>query len=570
MLIGLSIGGSILEGIGISLFLPFFNQTEFRNQEDSSIPHQILLWVGVTPSFEVILMMIIAVFISKGVLQFATGAYQAYISASVVYDIRRRIVSLLSHVDYGFVSANNSGYLTNVLINEVSRTFSSILAFSKQSANIFTIIVFSAIVMSMNLPLMGAIMVFGFVMLLSLRTLSQMTKMYSTMQTDRNGVLSGLFVQLFQASKYLFSTNSFYRVENIVQDQIRRLRTVEYKPNVLVALSTALSQPASVIFMVCVVFVQVSILKGAIAPILVLMMYLYRIITEIMAFQNMWQTFNMSVGGVDVVVETIRQLSAHAEKVGTRSFSHLQDSIALESIDFGYGEKNVLHHTELSIRKNQTIAFVGSSGAGKSTLVDIITGLLKPTHGRITIDGTDLREVNTREYRSRIGYVTQDCVLFDDTIFHNISLWEDQGRVQDIEERVYSAARKAKCDEFILQSAQGYQTQVGERGLRLSGGQRQRLAIARELFKQPDILILDEATSALDSESENFIQESIRDLYGSMTVIIIAHRLSTIRHADIIYIIDQGRIIEKGSFDELCANTSSQFYAMSVQQRLIA
>jgi subfamily B ATP-binding cassette protein MsbA len=218
----------------------------------------------------------------------------------------------------------------------------------------------------------------------------------------------------------------------------------------------------------------------------------------------------------------------------------------------------VLQQLNIDIAPNTTVAFVGPSGAGKTTLVDLMTGLLHPQSGSLQLDGQDLKDVQADTWRSKIGYVAQDLTVFDDTVANNIALFREEATPEDIEQ----AARMASAHTFISELPQGYQTRIGDKGVRLSGGQKQRLFIARELFKQPDLLILDEATSALDSASERYIQDSIDQLKGKITVIIIAHRLSTIKNADVIYVLDKGKVIESGSYEALMNKTSSRFAEM--------
>jgi ABC-type multidrug transport system fused ATPase/permease subunit len=238
---------------------------------------------------------------------------------------------------------------------------------------------------------------------------------------------------------------------------------------------------------------------------------------------------------------------------------------------FAYDEQDgdVLHNINLSIHANTTVALVGESGAGKSTLVDLLTLMLKPRSGEVRIDDIAHDEIELSSWRSQIGYVSQETVVFDDTIANNISLW--QGDIQSdpaLRERVIHAAEQAHADHFIRALPNGYQTVVGDRGVRLSGGQRQRLFVARELFKQPNLLLLDEATSALDTESERYIQQSIDALKGEMTVVIIAHRLSTIKNVDYVYLLDDGRVIEEGSYDHLRDIEESRFREMVEMQSL--
>ena len=240
-------------------------------------------------------------------------------------------------------------------------------------------------------------------------------------------------------------------------------------------------------------------------------------------------------------------------------------------MDFRYddSDENILKSVNIQIPVNKMIAFVGESGAGKSTLIDTLTLLLKPQNGNIYIDGIDSSEIKVSSWRSQIGYVSQETVVFDDTVANNICLWKgDYENDPDVRDRVEKAAQRAYADEFIQNMSLGYQTVVGDRGVRLSGGQRQRLFIARELYKNPNLLILDEATSSLDTESERYIQKSIDALKGSMTVVIIAHRLSTIKNSDLIYVLEKGQIIESGTYNELSLNSESRFAQMVAIQSL--
>ena len=221
--------------------------------------------------------------------------------------------------------------------------------------------------------------------------------------------------------------------------------------------------------------------------------------------------------------------------------------VAFEHLDFNYGEKSVLNGFDLRVKAGQLVALVGSSGAGKTTVTNLLLRFYDPNAGRITIGGVDIRDVTSTELRNQIAVVTQETILFNDTIHHNIAL----GRPGATREEVIAAARHAHAHEFIMEKAEGYEAVIGEKGVMLSGGQRQRLAIARAILKDAPILILDEATSALDTESERAVQEALEDLMVGRTTICIAHRLSTVQRADAIIVMDQGRIIETGTHPDL-------------------
>lgn len=225
------------------------------------------------------------------------------------------------------------------------------------------------------------------------------------------------------------------------------------------------------------------------------------------------------------------------------------EAIRLEKVSFRYAEEWVLRDVDLTIRKGQTVALVGHSGSGKSTLVDLIPRFYDVVEGRITIDGTDIREVAVADLRRLMGNVNQEPILFNASVFENIAFGVEGATL----EKVRQAAEVAHADEFINEMPAGYDTNIGDRGGKLSGGQRQRLSIARAVYKNPPILILDEATSALDTKSERLVQSALDHLMEGRTTIVIAHRLSTVIHADVICVVDDGRIVEQGTHDELLA-----------------
>ena len=241
-----------------------------------------------------------------------------------------------------------------------------------------------------------------------------------------------------------------------------------------------------------------------------------------------------------------------------RSFTH---SIELKNVSFGYDDTSILKNINLTIEKGKTIALVGSSGAGKSTLADLIPRFIDPTGGEVLIDGINIKNYTLHSIRSQMGIVTQEAILFNDTIASNISLGMNDAQPAEIE----AAARIANAHDFIVQKEEGYNTNIGDRGSKLSGGERQRMTIARAVLKNPPILILDEATSSLDTESERLVQDAINNLMSNRTSIVIAHRLSTIRHADEIIVLQKGEIVERGTHDSLIAQNG--FYKRLVDMQ---
>ncbi len=262
------------------------------------------------------------------------------------------------------------------------------------------------------------------------------------------------------------------------------------------------------------------------------------------------------------VIELIDTESAIQDSTGAVTLRGFTDRISVQNVSFAYNtDTPVLRDISFDLEKGKTIALVGSSGGGKSTIADLIPRFYDPTAGRILIDGVDLRDCTMASLRTQMGIVTQESILFNDTIFNNIAFGSPA-----TEADIMEAARIANAHEFITAQPNGYQTIIGDRGGKLSGGQRQRISIARAILKNPPILILDEATSALDTESEKLVQEALTRLMANRTTLVIAHRLSTIQHADEILVVNQGRIVERGRHDELLSLDEGFYRRLSTMQ----
>lgn len=274
---------------------------------------------------------------------------------------------------------------------------------------------------------------------------------------------------------------------------------------------------------------------------------------------------------MELINKEFKNLNLNRIEDGENDINELKKMITLQNISFSYDSSDdyQLKDISLNIPALSSVAFVGESGSGKSTILDVITLLNEPNLGNLIIDDLNSSSIKKESWRQMIGYVSQETIIFDATIGDNISMWSgDYKKNKEIESKIKEAAEKANILDFINNLPDGLDTNVGDRGVLLSGGQRQRLFIARELYKNPLVLILDEATSALDTSSERAIQQSIESLKGYITVIQVAHRLSTIKNVDLIYVLKNGKLIEKGTYKDLTKNQDSNFSKMIELQSL--
>ncbi len=298
--------------------------------------------------------------------------------------------------------------------------------------------------------------------------------------------------------------------------------------------------------------------EGVFLAFIIAVFKLYEPVRKFGQFNN---NFQQALGASSAIFNFLDAQDDVREKPGALKLPPFHQGVRFEHVHFGYenengngdGAREVLHDINLEVRPGEVVAIVGSSGSGKTTLVHLLPRFFDVTRGRLLIDGHDVRDLTVASLRSQIAIVTQDTILFNDTVRNNIAY----GQPQVSPQRVEDAARAALAHDFIMGLPEGYDSLIGERGLRLSGGERQRLSIARAILKDAPILILDEATSALDTESESLVQSALQNLMTGRTVFVIAHRLSTVRRADRILVLDNGMIIDEGSHDSLMSHTGT-------------
>ena len=401
---------------------------------------------------------------------------------------------------------------------------------------------------------------FGIFSFLMFKNIYRKTKATSAQMTVDSHEYHGLLIQNVNHYKYLKATGSV----NIFAEKLKKsvlkftagLNRIGYFNSIL----SSLREPFVVIVVAFVILLQVSYFGQSLGPIILSLMFLYRSLTFSVNLQAQYNNFLNVSGSIQNVMAFLEEISANQE-VSVQNPVKFQrlESLEFKKVEFKYGKDFRLHDINMTIGRNQTVALVGPSGSGKTTLVNMIAGLLPVDSGEILVNGTPIGHFKPMEIRKSIGYITQEPVIFNDSIFDNVTFWAEKN--PENLRKFWRALEQASIKGFVEGLDLREDTILGNNGILISGGQKQRISIARELFKQVEVLILDEATSALDSDSEYVIQENLEKLAGTYTIIIIAHRLSTIKKADVIYLMENGSIVHSGTFKDLIEE-SSEFKRM--------
>ncbi|MDD5347504.1 MAG: ABC transporter ATP-binding protein [Candidatus Omnitrophica bacterium] len=494
---------------------------------------------------------VVILFAFKGVFGFLQGYFMSDIAQRVIRDVRSRLFEKFHDLSLDYFTSMRGGELMSRVTNDVQLIANAIsyaatdLIYQSLQVVVFA---FMIVFIDWKLAILSMILVpvIGFPMVRVGKVIKKLALRGQEKMADLNSILyetilGARVVKAFGTEKAELSKF------NDVNSMYYRLSMKSIKRTLL------LGPVTEVIAIVAGVAVLTWKGKEVIAGKMsfgALTVSLAALLSMVRPFKKLSQVnvlIQQALAASTRIHDVLETKPTVAEKEGARQLSGFKDTIVFDNVWFDYGSAPVLQGIELRIRRGQVLAIVGPSGAGKTTLLDLVPRFYDPVKGRVLIDGIDVRDVTFKSLRANIGIVTQETILFNDTIRNNIAY----GMPGATDGQIEDAARKAHIHEVITKLDDGYATVIGERGLRLSGGERQRLAIARALLKDAPILILDEATSQLDTESERLVQDAINRLIKGRTVLVIAHRLSTIRNADRIFVLDAGRIAEEGTHEEL-------------------
>lgn len=507
-------------------------------------------WILLALGFFLIIMTFLKVAFS-----YLSSFFMIPIRTGVLRDLRSSLYAKVVSLPIGFFSEERKGDVMSRMTSDVAEVEASIMSsLDMMFKNPIMIIIYlvTMLLMSWQLTLFVFLLlpISGFL----IGKIGKSLKSRSMRGQEQTGelltqieeTLGGLrIVKAFNAEKKLID-----RFDNLNDET----RATFNKINRRYAMAHPVSEFLGTVVIAILLWYGGALILSAHSPIsapefIYYLVIFYSIINPAKELSKASYSIRKGVASLERIDKILKTESNIKEPVHPKAIS-FNNEIVFNHIHFAYQkDRPVLNDIELHIKKGQTVALVGQSGSGKTTMLDLLPRFYDVTAGQITIDGIDIREVCTKDLRALMGNVNQEAILFNDTFFNNISF----GVKNATQEQVEAAARIANAHEFIMATPDGYQTTVGDRGSRLSGGQRQRISIARAILKNPPILILDEATSALDTESEKLVQEALENLMKNRTTLVVAHRLSTIKRADLICVMQDGRIVERGTHDELYA-----------------
>jgi len=485
----------------------------------------------------------------------------AFVKAKMIKNIRLALFEKINRLHLGYYTNEKRGDLMSRMTNDVKEVESSIIdTLNGIVKEPITVVVSFAVLYYLSpqlllfsllvLPLSGFI-IWKLTSLLRKKAKQGQDYLGKILNTIDEALGGMKIIQSFNASDFFIKR---FTHENVKYE--RALRSMDYKKG----LASPISQFMGVaVFCMVLYYGGTLVLKENYMPpenFLVFVLLFANVISPLKSLFTLVANIQRGLIAGERIFEVTDAIEEITDAPNTIKVTEFNDVIELKNISFSYGETEVLKNINLRIQKGKTIALVGASGGGKSTIINLIPRFYDVNKGEILIDNKNIKEITLHSLREQIGIVTQDSILFNDTIYNNIVFGNETATEQDVIE----AAKVANAHEFILASEKGYQTEIGDNGMKLSGGQKQRLCIARAVLKNPPIMLLDEATSALDTESEQLVQEALNQLMKNRTSVVVAHRLSTIQNADEIVVINNGEIVEQGTHKELLESPTSLVY----------
>ncbi len=495
---------------------------------------------------------IVVVFLFRGVFYYGQSYLVSYIGQRVVVDVREIMFQKFQRMPMSYFDQHQTGETMSYVTNDVAAIQTALVeklieVFTETSILIGSIVMMFYLDWKLTLLTMVVVPLVGSAM----RIFGKKIKANGTVMQERLAEITSLLQESISSIRVI---KSFVR-EDFEIDRFKKQNMLNFQAAMKnVKLNSLLTPTVEFLAALAVTFIVwfggYEVVNGVLTAgaLVAFLTYAVNLANPVKRIARVYGALQQAMAAVDRIFHVLDMEEAIKDRDDAKDLPPVHGNVSLHDVSFSYdNEHYALQHVSLEVKPGQMIAFVGPSGAGKSTIANLIPRFYDVSEGSISIDGHDIRDVTLSSLREQIGIVPQETTLFSATVMENIRY----GRLDATDEEVIEAAKAANADEFIQQLPNGYDTQIGERGITLSGGQRQRMSIARAILKNPQILILDEATSALDTESEKIVQSALDKLMVGRTSFVIAHRLSTIFDADQIYVIEHGRICEHGTHEEL-------------------
>lgn len=543
--------------------IPGINYTVYLDQ---------LVPSGLSGTMWMVAFAILMVFATKGICDYAGNYLVNYVGFSAVTDLRQRVFDKVLRQSARFFEQNNTSAMMSAIMLDLEKiqvATSHILADLLRQGFTAMALLFVILQNDWRLSLVSLTVLPG-VLIPTARIGRRIRRSTRRAQDDAAGLS-----RILQETLTGYQVVKSFTMEDVESKRFREAATALKRSNLRYVAQQAMASPIIEIFGALTIvlllayarsrIVEQTMSAGEFTSFVIALLMLYEPVKRLTGIHNIFQ---QALGASQKVFEYLAMEEDVRDAENAKTLGPFAHSVRFENVHFAYPsapERPVLQGLDFELKAGEVLAVVGPSGAGKTTLVNLLPRFHDPVSGRLLVDGHDVREVTLNSLRAQIGIVAQDTILFDDTVRNNIRYGRRDATNQQVEE----AARNAFADEFIQTLPQGYGTLVGERGTKLSGGQRQRLSIARALLKDPPILILDEATSHLDTQSEMLVQQALANLMRNRTVIVIAHRLATVRRADRIMVVENGKLHEQGTHEELLARNGlyRKLYDMQFDQK---
>ena len=564
---------TITQGAQLLLLVPLMAVVGLDVQQGSvgwiaDFASSVLAVVGLRPTLVTVLVAFALVTSLLASIRRWQTTYNWKLQQDFVACLRRRLYRVIANTDWLTFSKSRSSEFTHALTTELDRVGGATYFLLGVFTNLILVVAYTILALRLSLTMTALVAAAGIVLLVLLRKKTQTARWTGEDITFATNGLYSAAIEHLSGMKTIKSYGAEEHTSRLFSGLADRVAHMRLQATRNQAETTFWFTIGSALILSAILYLSFNILNMPAAGFLLLLFLFNRMIPLFNSIQGNYQQYLNALPAFERVMEIQTRCEAAAESKGDLSGDmDLRGDVRLEGVSFAYteGEHQAINDLNMTIRVGQTTAIVGPSGAGKSTIADLVMGLIVPDRGWVLVDDTPLHRERVRAWRNQIGYVQQDTFLFNDSVRANL-LW---ARPEASEEKIWEALGLAAAEGFVSALPEGLETVLGDRGVRLSGGERQRLALARALLRNPSLLILDEATSALDSENEGRIQEAIEELHGRMTILIITHRLSAIRGADIIHVLERGRLIESGKWESLVGDHGGRFSALARAQKIV-